>query len=461
MNFFVLGVNHKTAPVEVRERFAISESRLPEALGKLTSMSGVEEGMIVSTCNRVEIFARSANGDCDLQKFVREYFGFVAGEYEQYIFEHQQLEAVKHVFRVASSLDSMVVGESQILGQVKEAYATARALGAVNSQLDQLLTRAFAVAKKIRSETAIASSSVSIASVAVELAEKIFGSLAGKSVYLVGAGKMCELAARHLIAHGARKIYVGNRTYDRAVALAEKFEGEAIPFDRLYDTAPWADIIISSTGAPHAIFRKEHGEKFLHIRKNRPMFFIDIAVPRDIDPALNDLDGIFVYNIDDLQQVVQSHIGDRRKEAGRAELMVEEEVRKFEQRAQTADVVPTIVSLQQHLENLRQAELDRVRGRLGTLSPEQEMAVEALTRGIINKIMHTPITTLKSAARDAESTTVVDVVRKLFNLRSERPAEPEPPPDPSAPPPSAPAPRQEQVAMTASASPARANQDQK
>jgi glutamyl-tRNA reductase len=416
MNFFVLGVNHKTAPVEVRERFAIPEARLPEALAKLTSMDGVEEGMIVSTCNRVEIFARSLNGHCDLQKFVREYFGFSAGEYEPYIFEHEKLDAVKHVFRVASSLDSMVVGESQILGQVKEAYATARALGTVNSQLDQLLTRAFAVAKKVRNETTIASSSVSIASVAVELAEKIFGSLAGKSVYLVGAGKMCELAARHLIAHGAKKIYVGNRTFDRAVALANKFDGEAIPFERLYDTAPWADIIISSTGAPHAIFRKEHGEKFLHARKNRPMFFIDIAVPRDIDPGLNDLDGIFVYNIDDLQQVVQSHIGDRRKEAVRAEVLVEEEVRRFEQRA---EVVPTIVSLQQHLENLRQAELDRVRGRLGTLSPEQEMAVEALTRGIINKIMHTPITTLKSAAHDPGSTTVIDVVRKLFNLQSE------------------------------------------
>jgi glutamyl-tRNA reductase len=433
MNFFVLGVNHKTAPVEVRERFAISESRLPEALGKLTAMPGIEEGMIVSTCNRVEIFARSQNGQCDLQKFVRDYFGFKPGEYEPYIFEHKELEAVKHVFRVASSLDSMVVGESQILGQVKEAYATARALGTVNSQLDQLLTRAFAVAKKVRSETTIATSSVSIASVAVELAEKIFGSLTGKSVYLVGAGKMCELAARHLIAHGAKKIYVGNRTYDRAVALAEKFDGEAIPFERLYDTAPWADIIISSTGAPHAIFRKEHGEKFLQARKNRPMFFIDIAVPRDIDPGLNDLDGIFVYNIDDLQQVVSSHIGDRRKEAVRAELMVDEEVHKFEQRLMTADVVPTIVSLQQHLENLRQAELDRVRGRLGTLSPEQEMAVESLTRGIINKIMHTPITTLKSAARDPESTTVVDVVRKLFNLRAEAPPEPESVPAVAAP----------------------------
>ncbi|HEX8925126.1 MAG TPA: glutamyl-tRNA reductase, partial [Terriglobales bacterium] len=333
-------------------------------------------------------------------------------------FEHSHLEAVKHVFRVASSLDSMVVGESQILGQVKEAYATARAVGAVQSQLDMLLSRAFAVAKKVRTDTSIATSSVSIASVAVELAEKIFGSLQGKSVYLVGAGKMCELAARHLLAHGAAKLYVSNRTYERALGLAKKFNGEAIPFENLYDSVGKADIVISSTGAPHTIFRKEHGEKFLSQRKNRPMFFIDIAVPRDIDSGLNDLDGIFVYDIDDLQQVVKAHIGDRKREAERAEALVEEEVSRFQQRLQTAEVVPTIVSLQEHLETLRQAEIDRMRGRLGQLTAEQESAVEALTRGIINKIMHTPITTLKTAARDQQesATTVVEVVRRLFNL---------------------------------------------
>jgi glutamyl-tRNA reductase len=318
----------------------------------------------------------------------------------------------------------MVVGEPQILGQVKEAYATARAVGAVNSQLDALYSRAFAVAKRVRTETAIATSAVSIASVAVELAKKIFGNLEGKSVYLVGAGKMCELAARHLLAHGANKIFVGNRTYERAAALAQKFDGEAITFDQLYDTVDRADIVISSTGAPHTIFRKEHGERFLSRRKNRPMFFIDIAVPRDVDPEMNKLDGIFVYDIDDLQQVVASHISDRRAEADRAEAIVQLEVDKFQARMQTLDVVPTIVSLQEHLETVRQAEIDRVRGRLGTLTPEQEIAVEALSRGIINKIMHTPITTLKSAARESsESTTVIDLVRKLFNLRDSRKAD--------------------------------------
>ncbi len=423
MNFVVIGVNHQTAPVEVREQFAISEARLPEAVKALATYPGIEEGMIVSTCNRVEVLARTTNGSTDMQGFLRQFYGFDPEPYRKYLYEHHERDAVRHVFRVASSLDSMIVGEPQILGQVKEAYATARALGAVNSQLDALLTRSFAVAKRVRNETAVATSAVSIASVAVDLAKKIFGNLQGKSVYLVGAGKMCELAARHLLAHGATQIYVANRTFERAASLAKKFNGQAIPFEKLYETVPNADIVISSTGAPHAIFRKEHGEKFLHLRRNRPMFFIDIAVPRDIDPELNKLDGIFVYDIDDLQQVVSSHIADRKTEADRAEAIVQLEVDKFESRLQTLDVVPTIVSLQEHLETVRQAEIDRVRGRLGTLSPEQELAVEALSRGIINKIMHTPITTLKSAARESsEVTTVVDLVRKLFGLREPRKA---------------------------------------
>jgi glutamyl-tRNA reductase len=426
MNLIVIGVNHQTAPVEVREQFAIPEARLPEAVKTLARQPGIEEAMIVSTCNRVELVARTRDALTDISSCLNTLYGFDTNPFRKYLYEYRERDAVRHVFRVASSLDSMVVGEPQILGQVKEAYATARAVGAVNSQLDALYSRAFAVAKRVRTETAIATSAVSIASVAVELAKKIFGNLEGKSVYLVGAGKMCELAARHLLAHGAKKIYVGNRTYERAAALAQKFDGEPIAFEQLYDTVDRADIVISSTGAPHTIFRKEHGEKFLSRRKNRPMFFIDIAVPRDVDPEMNKLDGIFVYDIDDLQQVVSSHISDRKVEADRAEAIVQLEVDKFQARLQTLDVVPTIVSLQEHLETVRQAEIDRVRGRLGTLTPEQELAVEALSRGIINKIMHTPITTLKSAARESsESTTIVELVRRLFNLRDPRKADAE------------------------------------
>jgi glutamyl-tRNA reductase len=418
MNFLLTGVNHRSAPIDVRERFAIPEAQLPGAVQRLANHPGVQEALIVSTCNRVEFVARTTNGTAELTGFLAEYFGCEAEGLRRYLYEYREKEAVRHVFRVASSLDSMVVGEPQILGQVKEAYAVARAVGAVNSHLDALFTRAFAVAKKVRSETAVGTSAVSVASVAVDLAKKIFGSLAGRTVYLVGAGKMCELAARHLLAHGAGSMFVANRTYERAAQLAKKFNGQAMLFEQLYETVDKADIVITSTGAPHFIFRKEHGEKFLHRRRNKPMFFIDIAVPRDVDPAVNDLDGIFVYDIDDLQSVVASNLADRAGEARRAEDLIEEEVERFLARLQTADVVPTIVSLQEHLETIRQAEIDRVRGRLGALSPEQEMAVETLSRGIINKIMHTPIVTLKTAAREGpEATTVVDVVRRLFNLR--------------------------------------------
>jgi glutamyl-tRNA reductase len=422
MNFQLIGVNHKTAPVEVRERLAIPESRLPEALRHFTQHPGVDEALILSTCNRVELLARTRNGSVDLRGFVREYFHLQSAELEPHLYEYRERDAIRHIFRVTSSLDSMVVGEPQILGQVKEAYATARAVGAVHSQLDLLLTRAFAVAKRVRTETAVGSSAVSVASVAVELAKKIFGNLHGKNVYLVGAGKMSELAARHLLAHGAASIFVANRTYDRAIRLAQMFNGQAIEYTRLYETCDRGDIVITSTGAPHAIFRREHGELFLSRRKNRPMFFIDIAVPRDVDPEMNKLDGIFVYDIDDLQQAVAAHVADRRKEAERAEEIVAGEVERFQARLQTLDVVPTIVSLQDHLETIRQAEIDRVRGRLGVMTPEQEMAIETLTRGIVNKIMHTPISTLKTAARDPQATTVVDLVRRLFNLQEKKSA---------------------------------------
>jgi glutamyl-tRNA reductase len=424
MRYQLIGVNHRSAPLEVRERLAIPESRLADACRDLTAHPGIEEGMIISTCNRVELVTHTANGSADLRAFLHGHFHLMAEDLAPHLYEFRDKDAVRHVFRVASSLDSMVVGEAQILGQVKEAYATARAVGSVRGQLDQLFTRAFAVAKRVRSETAVGSSSVSVASVAVELAKKIFGSLQGKSVFIVGAGKMSELAARHLMAHGCDSIFVANRTYDRAIGLAQKFNGQAIKFDDLYDSCDRADIVITSTGAPHAIFRREHGERFLARRKNRPMFFIDIAVPRDVAPEMAKLDGIFAYDIDDLQQAVSTHVADRHKEAELAEAIITSELDRFEARLHTLDVVPTIVSLQDHLETIRQAEIDRVRSRMGPLTPEQEMAVEALTRGIINKIMHTPVTTLKTAAREAEATTVIDVVRRLFNLheKENRPA---------------------------------------
>ena len=417
MNFQLLGVNHKTAPVEVRERLAIPERKLPEALQQLLKVRGVGEGLILSTCNRVEILAQTQNGSADLRDFLAQYFQVEPRAYEPHLYEYRQQEAVRHVFRVASSLDSMVVGEPQILGQVKEAYATARASGAVQSQLDLLLTRAFAVAKRVRTETAVGSSSVSVASVAVELAGKIFGSLEGKQVCLVGAGKMSELAARHLLAKGAGPIFVANRTYDRAQVLAHKFGGSAVRFDDLYRQCELADIVITSTGSPVAIFRREHGEIFLSRRRNRPMFFIDIAVPRDVDPEMNKLDGIFVYDIDDLQEAVTSHVAGRKHEAERAEQIIEVEVERFQARLQTLHLAPTIISLQDQFETIRQAELDRVRGRLGNLTPQQEEAIEALSRGIVSKILHTPIRSLKTAAAGPEMTTLIESFRKIFDIQ--------------------------------------------
>ena len=417
MNFQLLGVNHRTAPIEVRERLAIPERSLPEALQKLSAVAGVSECLILSTCNRVELLAQTQNGSTDLREFLLRYFEVEPRAFEPHLYEYREQEVVRHVFRVASSLDSMVVGEPQILGQVKEAYAVARATGTLQSQLDLLLTRAFAVAKRVRTETAVGSSSVSVASVAVELAGKIFGSLQGKQVCLVGAGKMSELAARHLLAKGAGPVFVANRTYDRAQALAAKFGGKAVRFDDLYQQCEQADIVITSTGSPVAIFRREHGERFLSRRRNRPMFFIDIAVPRDVDPEMNKLDGIFIYDIDDLQEAITSHVAGRKHEAARAEQIVDAEVERFHARLQTLHLAPTIVSLQDQFETIRQAELERVRGRLGKLTVEQEQAIEALSRGIVNKILHTPIRSLKSAAASPEMTTLVESFRRIFDLQ--------------------------------------------
>jgi glutamyl-tRNA reductase len=415
MNFQLIGVNHMSAPLEVRERLAVSEAQLPDAVRSLVQQPGVEEGMVLSTCNRVEALASTKQG-VDLRGFLGRYFGLSDDALRSHVYEFEQHAAVRHVFRVASSLDSMVVGEPQILGQVKEAYAVARSLGAINSSLEALLSRAFAVAKRVRTETAIGSSSVSVASVAVELAGKIFGSLADKTVYLVGAGKMAELAARHLLARGAGRILVSNRTYERAVELAEGFDGQAISFEHLYHAAEQADIILTSTGASEPLFRKEHGEVLRSRRRGRPVFFIDIAVPRNIAPEMNRLDGIFVYDIDDLQSMAANNSVERQKEAERAEKIIDLEVERFASRMKSLEVVPTILSLQEYCETIRQAEIDRIRGRLGPVTPEQEAAIEAMTRGIINKLLHTPITTLKSSAAEPEAATIHEMIRRIFNL---------------------------------------------
>jgi glutamyl-tRNA reductase len=407
MTLALIGVNHKTAPIELRERIAISRDELPDTTRALAETPGVEECMIVSTCNRVELLAAVDSPETDLAAFLHRRFGIDPALLAPHIYEYRDQEAVGHLFRMAASLDSMVVGEPQILGQVKEAFAVAKAAGTVSGQLDHLLQSAFAAAKKARTETGIGSNSVSIASVAVDMARKIFGSLQGRTVFLVGAGKMSELAARHLMQQGAGAILVTNRTYERARRMAEEIRGsvipQVVPFEQVYEAAGNADIVISSTGAPHHIFRPEHGEAFLRRRRNRPMFFIDIAVPRDVDPAMNNLDGIFVYDIDDLQQVTAAHMEERNREATDAESLIAAEVERFHIRQRTVNVAPAIVALQRKAEEIRQTELQRIHSRLATLTPEQIAAVEALTRGLVNKFLHPPMQALKQAARENDS----------------------------------------------------------
>jgi glutamyl-tRNA reductase len=397
----LIGINHNTAPIEVRERLAIPAGRLADATRTLLHQPGIREGLILSTCNRVELVTlqedspATEGNKADLLRFLHEYFAVPAHTIQPHLYEFREREAVRHLFRVASSLDSMVVGEPQILGQVKESYTVAREVGAVSSQLDTLLQRAFTVAKKVRNETQIGSSSVSIASVAVDLARKIFGSLQGKTVLLVGAGKMSELAARHLIQQGAASILVANRTQSRAEKIAAEFNGIVIPFDDLYAEADRADIVITSTGAPQKLFGRSHGQHFLHRRRNRPMFFIDIAVPRDVDPGMNDVEGCFVYDIDDLQQVASVNLADRSREAAAAENIVTREVEKYQQRLQSRDAVPAILALQQNAEVIREAELKRLQSKLATLTPEQQAAVEALTRSLTAKLLHPQLVALR------------------------------------------------------------------
>jgi glutamyl-tRNA reductase len=310
----------------------------------------------------------------------------------------------------------MVLGEPQILGQVKQAYALARQAGALTGTLNEVVSQALAVARQVRRETALGTAAVSVSWAAVELAKKIFGTLEGKTVFVIGAGKMSELASRHLLRGGASTILVGNRTYERAVELARVFHGTAIPYEQLLDHLNRADIVICSTGAPHFVVSKDQAERLLAARKHRPMFFVDIAVPRDIDPAINQLDNAFVYDIDDLQQVVEANKKQREREAAWAEQIVQQHVERTMKRLLARDVVPTIVALEERLNRIRESEMERYRGALSNLTPQQRESVDALTRGILNKILHGPVTELKNGAGQPEQVALVRLIHRIFGL---------------------------------------------
>jgi glutamyl-tRNA reductase len=405
--------------VEVRERLAFDQQSLAAALRDLRQRAGLSEGMILSTCNRVEI-AVTADDGFDPQPLLDCFFAETRRLQPEwlrpYLYRFEDQEAIRHLFRVAASLDSMIVGEPQILGQLKGAYAAAKAQGAIGGYLELVLTRAFSVAKRVRSETGIGESAVSVSYAAVELAREIFGSLADKKVMIVGAGKMSELAARHLHRSGASQVFVTNRTYERARDLAELFHGTIVEYDRFISMLPEIDILIASSGAPHFILRGKDMRHVIEARRNRPMFLIDIAVPRNIEPAVNEIDNVFLYDIDDLQRVVETNVGERKKRAEMAERIISDEVERLIMRLKAREVAPTIVSLQEQLEQIRMAEMERLRSRFGTLTPQQEEAIETLTRGIINKIAHGPISELRRQAGQPEGIQIIDTIRRLFRL---------------------------------------------
>jgi glutamyl-tRNA reductase len=416
----LIGLNHRTAPVEVRERVAFANGRIDAALRRLVELDGVSEGAILSTCNRVEVVACGTDPEtveAALPRFLAREHGVPEPGLAGHLYVHTGREAVRHLFRVAASLDSMVVGEPQILGQMKEQYAAAAAAGASGQVLHRCFHKSFSVAKRIRSETGIAEKAVSIGSAAVELARGIFDRLEDKSALLLGAGTMGELTARQLLAQGVGSIMVANRTFDRAVDVARELGGTPVPWDRIARYLPLADLVIAAAGGEDYVLGPAAADDAIRERRNRPMFLIDLAVPRALDPALNGLDNVYLYDIDDLEGVIADNRGARAREAAKAELIVEAEVDTFWRWFTSLDVVPTIVALRDKMEAIRRRELERTLVGLGA-DPRQQDLIERLTQTIVNKILHGPVTTLRRHRADPAFAFYVDAARRLFRLGS-------------------------------------------
>jgi glutamyl-tRNA reductase len=423
MALFVAGLNHRTAPVALREPLAVDEDKLRELLRDVQGTGVIDELVIVSTCNRVEVYGvAEVPGEARAVVFRQlcRHRGVDPAAVEPLLYTHLDGEAVHHAFRVSASLDSMMVGEPQILGQVKDAFALAQSCETVGPTLHTLFTQAFSVAKRVRTETEIGRHAVSVSFAAVELARKIFAGLSGKAVLLVGAGKMGELAARHLVEQGAFPIYVANRTASRAQEMARALSGTAVPFDEMPTALASVDIVITSTGAHEPLISREMVQRVLHGRRGRPLFFIDIAVPRDVEATVDTLDDVYCYDIDDLKQVVDANIRERAREAQRAEGLVEREVAKFRARLADVEVVPTIVSLRERLEGIRAGEVQKALARLPGATPETRAALEALSTAIVNKILHAPITKLRESSRAGAGRSWTELVHELFGLRGNR-----------------------------------------
>jgi glutamyl-tRNA reductase len=419
-SLFVTGMSHRTAPLEVREQLALEEDKVRQILGDLSGRGLLTEVMILSTCNRVEVYGvAEVPGEARSAAFslLGAQRGLRLPDLEALLYTRTEEDAVLHVFRVAASLDSMVLGEPQILGQVKDAFALAQSSSTVGPLLHTLMTQAFNVAKKVRTETEIGRLAVSVSFAAVELARKIFGSLEGKSVLLVGAGEMGELAARHLVDQGSLPVYVTNRTRSRAEELARALAGTAVPFDQLDASMESVDIVITSTAAPEPIIRAAEVQRAMHARRSRPLFFIDIAVPRNVEAAVNGLPNVFCYDVDDLRGVVESNLRERQREAQRAEALVQREVERFAERLKDLEVVPTIVSLREKLEAVRRAEVDRALARLPNADAETRRIIEALSEAIINKVLHAPTVKLRDSSRQGHGPRWIELISELFGLR--------------------------------------------
>ena len=413
----LVGLNHRTAGVDVRERFALVDFCSRENWA-LPCVDVIGEAMILSTCNRVELLA---TGHGDVAGRILERWATARGtdpeELRPYVYIYKNMDAVRHLFSVASSLDSMILGEPQILGQLKSAYRKAAACHATGVILNRLLHKAFSVAKRVRTETAVASSAVSISYAAVELAKRIFGEMQHHKAMLVGAGEMAELAATHLLQAGVDEILVANRTFSRGEELARQFNGRALPFESLASHLTEVDIIITSTGSPDPVIRARDIRGVLKARKNRPMFFIDIAVPRDIDPDVNGLDNVYLYDIDDLKEVVEENLATRRDEAQKAAEIVDEEVDIFRQWLCSLDVQPTIVDLIQHGENAAHEEVARTLKRLGHVDDATREAIEVMALALVRKLNHDPIMFLKRGTMSQEgSAPRISLMRRIFNL---------------------------------------------
>ena len=420
MEIIVVGLNHLSAPVEIREKLAISEAQLREALIRLKSNHGIHEGMILSTCNRVEVCAVVHQVQSGFQR-VREFFedlhpGLPAEKWAEALYLYSANEGIQHIFRVASSLDSMVIGEPQILGQFKDAFHSAMNQKATGVILNKVLRKAISVAKRVRTETKIAENAVSVSYAAVELAKKVLGSLEGKEAMLVGAGEMAELAVRHLLDNGVTQVKITTRNFDHAIELAREFNGIPVRFEEFPRYLAQADILICSTAAPHYLITEEHINEAIDRRQNRPAVLIDISVPRNIDPKVNQIDNVYLYNIDDLKDNVETNLQERQRESLKAEEIVSEELMAINKWLKSLEVVPTITALKAKAEEIRRAEISKFLSKRRGISAEDQEIIEGLTACIINKLLHAPLVVLKDEAHSSNGAQYVEAVRRLFNL---------------------------------------------